>query len=103
MKRRSFLGLGAVMTGAALFPTTTTASASETIQKPKGAVTLYYEFRVPMPEKRKVLEQISQLDRYLQDKKGFLSFSLKQMTGESTMVKNYPAHLKVLLIEGMPI
>lgn len=98
MKRRSFLGLGAVMTGAALFPTT--ASASGTTQKPKGAVTLYYEFRVPMPEKRKVLDQISQLDRYLQDKKGFLSFSLKQMTGESTMVKNYPAHLKGALDRG---
>ena len=98
MERRNFLGLGAVMTGAALFPTD--ASASGTTQKPKGAVTLYYEFRVPMPEKRTVLDQINKLDRYLQDEKGFLSFSLKQMTGESTMVKNYPEHLKGALDRG---
>ncbi|WP_345988622.1 hypothetical protein WCX18_00410 [Sulfurimonas sp. HSL1-2] len=98
MERRNFLGMGAVMAGAAILPATSYAATAE--KKPEGAVTLYYEFRVPMPEKKRVHGNIDGLSSYLKGKQGFLSFSFKQMTGESTMVRNYPAHLKGVLDRG---
>lgn len=98
MQRRDFLGLSAAMTGVALFPVSSFASTEDT--KPVGALTLYYEFRVPSPEKKTVLEQIEHLSAHLEKQKGFLSLSFKQMTGESTMVRNYPNHLKGVLDRG---
>lgn len=68
--------------------------------KPAGAVTLYYEIRVPGPEQTRVLGQIDELIASMQAKEGYLGTALKQMTGESTMVKNYPVHLKGVLAQG---
>lgn len=98
MQRRNFLGLSAIMTGAAIFPASSYASTTD--KKPDGAVTLYYEFRVPTPEKKTVLSKIDAFSGYLKGQKGFLSLSFKQMTGESTMVRNYPNHLKGVLDRG---
>lgn len=98
MQRRDFLGLGAVMTGAAIFPSSSYASTAD--KKPDGAVTLYYEFRVPSPEKKTILNKMDNFSAHLKEQKGFLSLSFKQMTGESTMVRNYPNHLKGVLDRG---
>lgn len=77
-----------------------TSTPPRTHPEPEGPVTLYYEFRVPNPERAKVLDTIDALIALMQGKTGYLSLSLKQMTGESTMVKNYPEHLKGVLAQG---
>ncbi|RKT47340.1 hypothetical protein [Thiocapsa rosea] len=78
----------------------TTTRLPKTHPNPEGPVTLYYEIRVPNPEQAKVIDKIDALIAFMQGKTGYLSLSLKQMTGESTMVKNYPEHLKGVLAEG---
>jgi hypothetical protein len=100
MKRRDFLSLSALTTGGLLLSTQTSADTVDARNKPSGAVTLYYEFRVPNPEKAIVLGKIDQLIALMKTKTGFLNLSLKQMTGESTMVKNYPNNLKGVLDRG---
>jgi hypothetical protein len=51
-------------------------------------------------EKAAVLGKIDTLTTSMKTKSGFLSLSFKQMTGESTMVKNYPNNLKGVLDRG---
>jgi len=105
MQRRDFLGFTAVVSGGMLLSACGTSNASDPAAdgsqpKPEGAVTLYYELRVPGPENTTVLTHIENLKSTLLAKTGFLSLSLKQMTGESTMVKNYPDSLKGALDRG---
>jgi len=78
-----------------LFSACGTSNASDPVAegsqpKPEGAVTYYAEIRVPGPEKATVLGKIDELIATMPAKTGYLSISFKQMTGESTMVKNYP-------------
>lgn len=64
---------------------------------PTGAVTFYAEIRVAEPENMALLESIQNRSQALENAPGFLSLSLKQMTGDSTMVKNYPESYKGVL------
>lgn len=58
---------------------------------------LYYEFRVAGSEHKAVMQAVSKLAAKLKGKSGFLSLALKNMVGDSTMAKNYPARQKGLL------
>lgn len=106
MQRRDFLGFTAVVSGGMLLSACGDSDADssqaplDTQEKPQGAVTLYYEFRVAGPENMSVLSNVESLQSTLTNTTGFLSLSLKQMTGESTMVKNYPDALKGVLDRG---
>jgi hypothetical protein len=103
MERRDFFGFTAMIGGGMLLSACNegNATAAATTQpKPTGAVTLYYEIRVAGPEKATVLGNIDTLITAMTGKTGYLSLSLKQMTGESTMVKNYPNALKGVLDRG---
>ncbi|UJS26387.1 hypothetical protein [Thiothrix winogradskyi] len=114
MERRTFLSFAALFGGGMLVSacggdgnntavtTTTTADTAlaATQAKPTGAVTMYYEIRVPNPEKATVLAKIDALIGLMKAKTGYLSLSFKQMTGESTMVKNYPNSMKGALDQG---
>lgn len=63
----------------------------------EGPLTLYTEFRVPAPQNAQALAAIDALARDLRTKPGFLGLVLKQMSGDSTMVKNYPESYKGIL------
>ena len=67
-----------------------------TTVNPTGTVTLYYEIRVAKPEVQPLQKLLQQQTETLKSK-GLISFSMKQMTGDSTMVKNYPEHYKGIL------
>ncbi len=93
MNRRDFLAVTAI----AGFSSLTELQADETkLQAPSGAVTLYYEIRVAKPEV-KTLHSLLQDEAMRLKEKGLLSFSMKQMIGDSTMVKNYPENYKGIL------
>lgn len=103
MERRDFFGFTAMIGGGMLLSACNEGSASAPVAtqpKPTGAVTMYYEIRVPGPEKATVLAKIDELITTMKTKTGYLSLSFKQMTGESTMVKNYPNALKGVLDQG---
>ncbi len=101
MERRNFLKNVALTTGSmALFPIIANASMvkpSKDEKIPKGMVTLYFEFRIMGKYKDNLLEEVNKYLKILKKKKGFLSLSLKNMVGDSTMVKNYPTELKGVL------
>lgn len=108
MKRRDFFGVMAVAaTGLNLAScmgssnaentATTTASAISELATHTGVVTLYYEFRIAGPENATMLAAVDALSTSLAAKDGFLSLSLKNTVGDSTMVKNYPKELKGVL------
>lgn len=64
---------------------------------PEGQVTQYFEFRVALPVNQKVKDLIYNRGLEMLSQRAFLSLSLKQMVGESTMVKNFPASYKGML------
>jgi hypothetical protein len=110
MKRRDFFAVAgaAVVTGlnlasctndstAETTATTTTAAQPSELDSHTGVVTLYYEFRIAGPENTNMLAAVDALSTSLAGKAGFLSLSLKNTVGDSTMVKNYPAPLKGVL------
>ncbi|MBD3791477.1 MAG: hypothetical protein IE918_04895 [Campylobacterales bacterium] len=93
MQRRDFLSFTAIVSGGMFLSACNTGNAADPLQtqpKPEGAVTYYAEIRVPGPEKATVLGNIDTLISDMEGVEGYLSLSFKQMTGESTMVKNYP-------------
>lgn len=107
MQRRDFLSFSAIVSGGMLLSACgdsdadTTALPTDTTQaKPEGAVTYYAEIRVAGPEKTAVLDKVDALIATMPAKTGYLSISFKQMTGESTMVKNYPNDKKGVLERG---
>ena len=103
MQRRDFLSFGAIVSGGMLLSACGTSDAADPIAtqpKPEGAVTYYTEIRVPGPENTTVLGKIDDLITAMTGKTGYLSISFKQMTGESTMVKNYPNDKKGVLDGG---
>lgn len=97
MNRRSMLGSAAAL-AATGFATTTQASVlPRGGMLPKGPVTLYLEFRVAPPENAAALSAIHKLGARWSHERGFLHLTLKQMVGDSTMVKNYPESYKGML------
>ncbi|MBS4726881.1 hypothetical protein MSM1_00340 [Mycobacterium sp. SM1] len=73
-------------------------SGSETT--PEGPVTLYFEFRVAGPEHDAAMGTLRERASAWRQAPGFLSLMLKQMSGDSTMVKNYPEAYKGVLAEA---
>lgn len=67
---------------------------------PEGPVTLYFEFRVAGPEHDAALAALTERASAWRQAPGFLSLMLKQMSGDSTMVKNYPEAYKGILAEA---
>jgi hypothetical protein len=68
-----------------------------TLQGIDGVVTFYGEFRVMNPQNDAFLAAIDQVASELDQKSGFIHLALKQMSGDSTMVKNYPDSYKGVL------
>ncbi|MCK4440833.1 MAG: hypothetical protein KAU90_02425 [Sulfurovaceae bacterium] len=101
MERRNFLKTAIATAGTmAIMPTITSADIvkpAKDEETPKGVVTLYFEFRIPIQSKDNLIENIEKYAKELENKKGFISLSLKNMVGDSTMVKNYPTYLKGVL------
>ena len=102
MNRRNFLwstttaaiGLGALGLPPAFAGTVTSSKEIDAIQ---GPVTLYLEFRVAKPEHKAAMAALKDHAEAWSKAQGFLSLALKQMTGDSTMVKNYPEAYKGVL------
>lgn len=67
---------------------------------PEGPVTLYFEFRVAPPAHEGAFTALQAAASQWQKKSGFLSLTLKQMSGDSTAVKNYPNEYKGVLAEA---
>ncbi len=101
MQRRNFLKGAALAAGSmAILPTIVNASIVKPAKGekiPSGAVTLYIECRILPKFKNDLLQKINEYTKVLNKKKGFLSLSLKNMVGDSTMVHNYPTALKGVL------
>jgi hypothetical protein len=100
MNRRQFLTTATALTATGFAAQLMATPLPKSGKLPQGPVTLYYEFRVAPPENEAVLKAIQAQGDALQQKPGFLSLSCKQMTGDSTMVKNYPAAYKGVLAEA---
>lgn len=62
-----------------------------------GAITLYAELRVAPPQHDAFLAAVQALAAQLRAAPGFIHLALKQMSGDSTMVKNYPEAYKGVL------
>ena len=101
MQRRDFLKSAILGAGAmAMVPTISSANLlkpKKGEREPNGPVTLYFEFRILPKFKDELLKEIEEHRRKLLDTRGFLSLSLKNMVGDSTMVKNFPSNLKGVL------
>jgi len=99
MERRDFLTTGALFTTSLYMNACGNSSdrLEEVQEKPQGAVTLYYEFNIAQPAISDMLLTVNSYVEVLNTKVGFLSLSLKNMIGESTMVKNFPNDLKGIL------
>lgn len=67
---------------------------------PEVPATLYFEFRVAGPEHDAAMGALTERASEWRQKPGFLSLMLKQMSGDSTMVKNYPEAYKGVLSEA---
>ncbi|MGV6820754.1 MAG: hypothetical protein ACWA5T_09700 [Parvularcula sp.] len=103
MNRRDLLLAGALATGltATGFETATAMARRQPRgDSPDGPVTLYFEFRVAPPSHGAALESLNSAAQQWQNARGFLSLALKQMSGDSTAVKNYPADYKGVLAEA---
>ncbi|MFY2861195.1 hypothetical protein ACOJVU_15910 [Mycobacterium sp. THU-M104] len=71
--------------------------STEALRGLDGAITLYAELRVTSAQHTALLAAIDALGVALRGKPSFLQLSLKQMSGDSTMVKNYPESYKGVL------
>ena len=102
MDRRNFLssttaaavGLGALGLSPAIAGKVASSKEIDAIQ---GPVTLYMEFRVAKLEHEAAMAALKDHAATWSKALGFLSLVLKQMTGDSTMVKNYPEAYKGVL------
>ena len=98
MERRNFLGTVGVLTAGACVSAFGSSDKNEKEQsKPKGPVTLYYEFKIAAPAIKKMMANIEAETKKLDKQTGFLSLSLKMLVGDSTMVHNIPTNLKGVL------
>lgn len=100
MNRRSFLQSSLAATGGLIatgFAPSAFSAQGVSLPPTDGALTLYTEFRVLPPQNAQALAAIDALAKELRVKPGFLGLALKQMSGDSTMVKNYPESYKGVL------
>jgi len=105
MNRRDFIGAAAAMSAGLIagIPGSAAADGSKGAELTPaaggkdGPITLYYEFRIAQPVNWQALAEIEAVAARLYGKPDFLGLSLKQMVGESTMVRNFPASYKGLL------
>ena len=99
MERRDFLTTGTLfMTSLYMNACGSNSDKVEsTEEKPKGAITLYYEFNIAKPVISTMVSKVNEYLATLNGTTGFLSLSLKNMIGESTMVKNFEEDLKGVL------
>jgi hypothetical protein len=104
MHRRQFFSASlsaAAGFGAVAFTSTSAgADVAQTVVAPEGPVTLYLEFRVSDPEHDAALAALNDRSAVWRRAPGFLSLMLKQMSGDSTMVKNYPEAYKGALAQA---
>lgn len=104
MKRRQFLSTslaaGAGLGGLGFLSAPAQSRANHMTRAPGGPVTLYFEFRTAAPENEAMLAALRSRAAVWRKAPGFLSLTLKQMSGDSTMVKNYPEAYKGLLAEA---
>ncbi len=63
----------------------------------EGPFTFYAELRVTVAQNTPFLAAVDDLSAELRGKPGFVNLALKQMSGDSTMVKNYPDTYKGIL------
>ena len=101
MKRRSFMthaAAGATLAATGFVPAAGAAVLPTT--RVDGPLTYYVEFRVAGPEHEAAMAALRALSTEMRAKPGFLSLALKQMSGESTMTKNYPPQYKGALAEA---
>jgi hypothetical protein len=105
MNRRDFIGAAAAVSagliagipGVAAADGSKGAGLTPVAGGKKGPITLYYEFRIAQSVNWQALAEIEAEAARLYGKRDFLGLSLKQMVGESTMVRNFPASYKGLL------
>ena len=101
LNRRTFLQSSLAATGGLIAtgfaPSAFSAQGLSASPSTEGALTLYTEFRVIPQQNGQVLAAIDTLATELRARPGFLSLTLKQMSGDSTMVKNYPERYKGVL------
>lgn len=100
MNRRDFItttGLVTATTVMSACGSSNSNNAEATQPKPTGAVSLYYEFKIAGPEVGSLMANVNAQAAALDGKTGFLSLSLKQMIGNSTMVNNFLPNLKGVL------
>lgn len=103
MQRRELLAtaLSAAALGATGFsPAFAQGAVPEGKEPPDGPVTLYFEFRVAASEHEAMLAALKERASAWRRTPGFSSLLLKQMSGDSTMVKNYPQSYKGVLAEA---
>lgn len=97
MNRRDFMVTTGLLSGSVCMSACGGNNNGNNQAAPSGAVTLYYEFRIAGPELQGMIGAVKAYTSELAGKTGYLSLSLKQMIGESTMVKNLPVGLKGVL------
>jgi len=85
---------------AGLLPTAAHTTEPAAVAAREGPVTLYFEFRVAGPEHDAAIAVVKDRAEKWRKAPGFLSLMLKQMSGDSTMVKNYPESYKGVLAEA---
>ncbi len=105
--RRRFIGgtvqliagvaVGTALSSCADDDDTSQTQSQVTAPDPEGQVTQYFEFRVSPPVNQTIKDTIKNKGLEMLSQRSFLSLSLKQMVGESTMVKNFPASYKGML------
>ena len=104
MHRRQFISTtltaAAGLSAVDFLPAAAQATALTATVAPEGPVTLYFEFRVAEPEHEAAMAALKERAAAWRQAPGFLSLMLKQMSGESTMVKNYPEDYKGVLAEA---
>lgn len=97
--RRRLLGGTAAMATSLMITTgfaSTAGAATHPAGQISGPVTFYAEFRVAQPYRANFELGINQFANHMKNN-GALAITLKQMVGDSTMVKNYPESYKGLL------
>jgi len=100
MNRRDFLtttGLVTATTVMSACGSNNSDNAEASQPKPTGASSLYYEFKIAGPEIPSLIANVNAQAAALDSSAGFLSLSLKQMVGDSTMVNNFLPDLKGVL------
>lgn len=103
MQRRQFLAASAVAVAGSVLGPLGFAADNKLAGMPllrediAGPVTLYSEFRVVQAQQQGFHVALQAYSQALQRQPGFLALTLKQMVGDSTMVKNYPPSYKGVL------